>query len=523
MENLRLKYGDVELPIQQGYTITKSSQEVSYSDLVCGWDDSYELPERYQEVQIVNIDTEVVKAYGYIDMYDFGEMRETDVERDITISLFTPMKLATLRTVIANGTYQLVDLIQNHILSPLIADGFLLSAFDIADRQITTNFNLETVEFCMNNLSNKFNFWWYIDEHKKIYIKDIEVLKSANPKYTYDDNNMIEGLQYLKPITESDNYANVVNFKNVRTYQLSQYENWESPSYPNRSYNPLIDNDSITLKKGDEIIFKYPIDIKKENVLKSIKSEWEAIKNIYGVNLFDNSETDAFAINVKCADNVHRGTYIKIGLDGQYSMHSDLSIDTENRDTMFVLISDPFFSNLMTGIRYNGDSNVTRVELIQSAAALIWNYNRFYNDKEIEKKKGKISESGIVETTVDMNASWKTVSELTDIAKTYLNKNSLENANKIELLTDADILEIGDLIKINKFNINSTYIVISINEKNSKNESEYIVKIQNANSLSNFIDVFRNENTQQDESQEYELFVTHYTDEGFVQETEVII
>jgi hypothetical protein len=192
IENLRLKYGNVELEIQDGYTIDKSSHNVAYSDIVCGWnEDITEFPERYQEVQIVNIDNNKVKEYGYIDSFDFGEMRETDVERDINISLMTPMKLTTLRTIIANGTYNLIELLQNIILTPLIYDGFEIAKIDITDHQVTVNFTCETIEYCMNNLSNKFNFWWFIDENKKIYITDVEILKNNEPAYTYNNDNRI--------------------------------------------------------------------------------------------------------------------------------------------------------------------------------------------------------------------------------------------------------------------------------------------------------------------------------------------
>lgn len=192
MENLRLKYGDVELEIQDGYTIDKSSHNVAYSDIVCGWnEDISELPERYQEVKIVNIDNDKVKAYGYVDSFDFGELRETDVERDINISLMTPMKITTLRTVNASGTFDLIELLQNIILTPLIYDGFEIAKLEITNHQVTVNFAIETIEYCLNNLSSKFNFWWFIDENKKIYISDISILQNNEVAYKYDDNNRI--------------------------------------------------------------------------------------------------------------------------------------------------------------------------------------------------------------------------------------------------------------------------------------------------------------------------------------------
>ena len=86
------------------------------------------------------------------------------------------MKLATLRTIILSGTYKLNDLILE-ILQPLIDDGFEIEEMEVTDRTITINYPLNTVEYCMNNLSNKFNFWWFIDEYKKIHINFFKNLK----------------------------------------------------------------------------------------------------------------------------------------------------------------------------------------------------------------------------------------------------------------------------------------------------------------------------------------------------------
>ena len=74
-------------------------------------------------------------------------MRETDIETDINITLLSPMKMATLRTTTAVGTYQLKDLIENTILLPLLDDGFTVGDFEIKDRQITVNYLVETIEY----------------------------------------------------------------------------------------------------------------------------------------------------------------------------------------------------------------------------------------------------------------------------------------------------------------------------------------------------------------------------------------
>ena len=196
---------------------------------------------------------------GYIDDYVFDKMRELDEDINISFTLLSPQKIATLRTCIAVGTYEIKDLIENIILAPLIDDGFILKTLEITDRKITVNYLCKTIEYCLNNLSNKFNFWWYIDENKNIYFKDIELLYSEdNIEHVYDDENKIPGLEYIKPTVSSENYANVVNFTNVRIYEQSDVV-FEGKNIV-ESYNPIIEQQISTLKQNDQIEFLYPVD-----------------------------------------------------------------------------------------------------------------------------------------------------------------------------------------------------------------------------------------------------------------------
>ena len=158
----KLIYGDVELYVLDNYNIEKSSQEVTFNSITCDFTGytQKELPEKYQEVKLV--ENGDILFFGYVDDYTFKEMRETDVDAEIEISLLSPLKLATLRTVSVLGTYKIKKLISK-VLQPLVDDGYEIEEVEIIDKTITVNYQLNTVEYCMNNLSNKFNFWWFID------------------------------------------------------------------------------------------------------------------------------------------------------------------------------------------------------------------------------------------------------------------------------------------------------------------------------------------------------------------------
>jgi len=510
MKNLRLKYNNIELEMESNFEITKSAQEVTYSDINCNWDKPMsDLPLKYQEVQIVNKDTNKVESYGYVNTYRFNAMREKDVETDISINLLSPMKLATVRYIIANGTYNLKQLIERIILAPLVADGFEIAQLDISDRQITTNYNLESIEYCMNNLSSKFNFWWYIDENKKIYVIDIDILKNKEPIASYTDTQTITGLQYIKPITNSDDFANVINFKNLRLYQKStfDYADGEIVEYE----LPLIPKRVTSLKTGEEIIFQYPVDIKKENIIKSAISNGNfAGKDCYGLFMTIKYQNGNFAT-------------VKVGVDnnGSYIITTNVGFDDDNQQKEFSLIRDAFFDNLITGFRYNGETTITEIVSIRSDSILIWNILKFYNDEGIKMLKNKVSKTGIIETTVDMNESWKTINEITEIAKTYLDKNSLSYADELELKCDNSSLKVGDIIHIEKFGINNNYIITTIDEIASNNDIDYIIHCKISNILGSYIDTFRKENSQISDDKTYEMYVSHYSNEGILQIVEV--
>lgn len=514
MKNYRLKYGNVELEMLDECEIIKSSQDISYSDISCNFTNKTkeELPERYQETKIINKDNNKIIAYGYIDTYDFGELRETDIDKDINITLLSPIKLATLRTAIAIGTYTLKDLIESRILQPLVDDGFKIKEINITDRQVTVNFLSETIEYCMNNLSNKFNFWWYIDEKKNIHVKDISLMLAEKTDLIYDDTHRIAGLEYIKPITNSDDYANVINFKNVRIYEYSRLK--LNGSAIVETHNPLIKkqlNDDV--KKDNQIEFEFPVDINKNNIVKSAKSNGIIDTIIYGIYVkgtYSDNTTFSFFISYNTSNKV-------------FETSENLGFDGEENEKEFLLIKDSFFGNLITGFKFNNENkNIKSIEEIGSDSALIWNTNKFYNDKGILNKRGVISNTGIVELTLNMNESWKTIQELTEIGSSYLNKNSLNYADELEIKTDCDVFEVGNTIYINKFLIDGKYVITEIQQIYENRDTEYIVKCKSANMLSNFIDVFRGESSQESPDKTYQLYVTHYEEEGINERFEVV-
>lgn len=495
----------IELPIINNYEITKSSQEVTYSDLTCDFTNKTadDLPEKYQEVKIINDETNEINYFGYIDSYSFNEMRETDIFTEINFTLLSPMKLATLRTFIAVGVYDLEDLIQNIIFKPLINDGFEMNTLSVSKRQVTVNFLSDTIEYGMNILSNQNNLWWFIDENKNIYVQEISEILSKEPMQIYDDTHKISGLQYIKPTISSYNYANVINFSNVRVYEKSEI------IFINNniafSMMPLIKEQITSLSKGNELLFRHPVDIKTENILKNNGVIGLEVAGYYT----DNTEF-RFYINKYIENSKTWSTSSNVGFKGD-----------EQATQEFLLIRDNFFSNLITGFEYNGNKTIGSILSITSDSALPWEVFKFYNDNAINEKKGIINNTGIVEITVNMNEQWRTTQELQSIGIAFMNNNSLKLDGEIELKLDKNMFKIGDVLQINKKFFNSKYIVTKIQENFNK-VFEYIVTCKNANIINDYIDLFRASIGEVPDDKIYQVNVSHYNEEGIKETFEVV-
>lgn len=501
-----IEYGDIQLSLIGSYDLNKSSQAVSFSNLTCDFTNhtSDDLPQRYEECQVyVNND---LKFVGYINGYSFREMRETDDFLEIQLELLSPMAMTTIRTQIATGIYNLKNLI-NFVFEPLVDDGFTIEEVDVIDRQLTVNYVCETIEYIMSDLSSSYNLWWYIDENKRIYVKDINLLLSSEPKHIYDDTHKIKGLMSLKPIISSHDYANVVNFKNVRIYQMSRQE------FDGSEQNPLINESNVYLTNGKQLDFNFPVDFKEENILKSANSmslNGQLACGLYISGVYTDDSTFELYKRYDSSTNTWITTS-NIGFDGN-----------EDSEQEFLLIRDAFFSNLITGFRYNGSKTIKSITNIKSDSALIWNVNKFFNDKGIADKKGIISPTGIIELTVDMNEQWKTIPELLDIGASYIDRSSLSLDGTIELAIDRNIFTIGDIIKINKMIFDGNYIVTSIKEKITKNRSQYIVTCKNTNVEGNYINLFRGKTKQEESVKTYQTYITHYTQNGIKESHEVV-
>lgn len=505
---IRLKILNSYYKIIDGYTINESSREVKFSNIKIDFTNKtiLDLPRKYQEVQVVDIDQnnniEIIFT-GYINNFVLPKMKNKKEYRELEIELLTPLAMATIRTADAVGTYDLKTLI-GEIIRPLISDGFVLKSLNVGENQITVNFLNETIESSLNKLSNKFNFWWYIDKYKNIYINSIDYLMGLQPKFVYDDDNKINGLIDLVPSIDATDYCNVVNFTNVRLYVESYYDSEES-----EGYYPLIS--PRTIKNGDEIVFNQPFDISEKAAYMMGEENYFGIKNVFYIFGKKNNSNADLLIHLR---------YLK----GNFMYDDNVTFsDSYSEESEWVLVRDPFFKNLIVGLKYNGNDSI-EITSASSYTSLVWANVKIQNQAEINKSKNIVSATGIVERKVDMNEQWKTYKELIKIADSYI-KTDPSRVDTVKIKVDEKIdLSIGDTIKIDKedFLINDLYIVT---DKTSVLESNYYTweyTLKNTNILDNYVDLFRAKEQETNEKT-INLVTSDYIEEEIIEKYEVSI
>ena len=158
-----------------------------------------------------------------------------------------------------------------------------------------------------------------------------------------------------------------------------------------------------------------------------------------------------------------------------------------------VLQKDSFFSNLITGFKWNGGEKAAIVR-IRSDTALRYTTMRFMYSAEIEKLKGIISESGQIEKTIDYNETWTTLTQLISYARSLMTQNS-NTVNQVSLEYDIEPnLKIGDVIEINEpdFYIQGKYAVKDISYTyNNEIEQNWQITVKSSDLISSYIDMFR--------------------------------
>ncbi len=495
-----LEYSNKKFKIVNSYTINTSSRQVTFSDINIDFTNRTleDLPIKYQEAQIKK-DDKVIYT-GYVNSFTLPSMKQSDNEfRELEINLLSPMQIATNKVVTIIGTYKLEEVIRR-ALSPLLLDGFEIAELNVRDGQKTVNFLMQTTEFVMNSLSNTESLWWFIDENKKIYINSIEYQFGLLPKMTLTHDEKVSGLLSITPSVEAVNYANVINVKNARVY----FDSWYYSYYDDKLNNkPLFD--ARTLENGHSVDFKYPIDI-SENAIRTIKDK---AKNT-GI-----LEYDSFYIQL----GNNKDYYIAL-IEDEFVISDGIGFSDDDK-SVITLKRDEFFKNLITGFTYNGNDNT--ILTIKSSTALEYRTMKFINSQEIELNKGKITPSGVIEKTVDMNERWFFIDDLvTEVRSLIFNNSNQTNILTLEFDENKQ-LKIGDVIRVDfpNFLTRGDYIITDITYRHANVENWKII-LRSADILENYIDLFREKEKQEINEQIETVIISEYVEEKMNEIHEVV-
>lgn len=485
------------LPVYDVLELNKSGNELTFSNIKAdyGTRNKSQLPMALQEIRIWEgelIDEDDLSQCkllftGYLDSASLTQKHTDEDECDIELTLLSPMNLATRRYVSINGTYQTDELFRL-IFEPLINDGFNLKRINVNKTTISVNYYLETIETIMNDLSNKLNIYWSIDSKKNINIVDIIKLLGQEPKMTIT-TDFIEGLYLLKPIIQNNNYFNCINVKNARIYTSGKNEE-------------LLE--VMKLVNGETSHFVNPID--------------------FGTNGLDrvcfNNNTDHCTIltikdqNQQILYEIEYDTATKQVVLPAGVVYSDG--DTEN--ATLILERDSFFKNLITGLQWKGST--TNITEIKTDSMLKYQLFRITNANEIYKCSQFITDSGIIETTIDVNESWFTFMEMVNYCNNLMTSNS-NNTASVELAFDKDYdFEIGDTIRIKRpnFFIDGDFVITEIKEQKSGYDSyDCQIVAQNNKLQSNYIDIFRKSISEENEVKYNSINVIEYASDEILE------
>ena len=502
---MRLKIGAKRYKIIDSIEIEKSSRELKYTDIVIDFRGGKleDLPVYFQELQVLDKNNKVIFT-GYVESYKLPTLNKTNgIKNELSITLMTPRGILTKKTVTIVSTDKTLNII-NRILQPLYNEGYVLKDYNLENKAITVSLIARSIEECMKNLSTALGFWWYINEKKEIFIYSTDylfnkpVIKSININNYKDE---LKGFISIEPLVEGSDYANIINLKNARIF-----------------YNIFQNNVSITMKKGDTLEFENPVDI-----------SYETAKRLNADNFFAGTEmaVDNLMIHIENSSEIE--AYITSGLNTSGEIKDGINYKnigkTDDENKMFTLVMDSMFTNLATGLKYNGENNIL-ITAIFSETALRYSTMKLINWHEIEINKGKITQTGQIEKTIDANEKWFTVQEAIDFIRNKFIENN-KTTNQIILVLDKDNnIEIGDRIEINLPELYTVgnFIVTDIKQSKTRNNPvNYTIELRNTAVTENYANLFQDELTSEEQTNQIDTeYIVEYAEEETIVESHTI-
>ena len=488
---LIVNFNSTDYKLEVYPVITNSLREVAFTNVAIDFSGKTQsdLPVTYQEITIEDSVTGDVSLTGYVNNYSFRDVfNGTATRRILEIELLSPMSYAAKRTnsVIVNET-SLATVVAS-VLEPLTDDGYTIEENNLITDEISTNYVRDSVEKIMNNLSNKYKFFWYIDQDKKIYLNMINDISIGSVVYSIDDTTL-DYMASIQPVLQSVDYANKVIVKNILLY---------------RTTTTLLPA-TTAIKDNSTYNFLYPIDISEDA----------------GTRVIGDINTTVLFELVTAADTY----FIQYAKStSTYSMSTEVGFAGEDDDDAtkhLLLIRGKEFPDIVTGFKWITTN--TTVTSTESESTLIPYTFQFTDVMEIAANVGKISTSGIVEKLIDGNNQKTTLQEIDNFARNQVTLNNTATKEIIVIFesdigatfnTFLSVLKIGSKISVNlpdEFSVGD-FIITDTEATQDAYLKTYKISARKANLIENFIDLFRkdekDENAEQVDKYVEAIYVT---------------
>jgi len=469
----------IEVPLLNNISLSVNIAKFEVSSITVVYDDflNYELPFAWQEIQLVEDD--VTKYIFYFKSLTAPKFETNNEVIKLQMNLYSTRDLLAHRTRTVQTSGNLNEVVEDIIKEILDDDGYAIISNELPDTVVTATYIKQTIESILNTMANAYEFVWYCDRLKNIYLKPIDNLMSSDDNLTIDTTRHENYGFQIQPSISTTDYNNIVELKNI---MLVSHEYVFSP------------DGYVTLSEGDSITFSRSIWATQQAKDKSEGSY--AI--IPALRVFNNTANIAVFLDD----------------DGIPELPSNVCYSDEDSSDSYIwhIIRDPNNNNLWTGIKYNGSADI-QVTKIETAYALVPTSYIYYDVEEVSSIAPYTGTSGKIQKTVDMYNKYFGNDDMLATAKGNLVKsNSIANEVTIYMeVTDKNEyypdIQLADVIKVNVggklgqlIGVQS-YVVTSYTRQESIKRLTYKISATNINYNNTYIDLFRNVEIQDNDEQ----------------------
>lgn len=503
------RFGGEDFLLLNRPDIRNSSRQTSFSNIVMDFEGktSADLPIKYQEVKIVDkgVSPEKILSLGFVNDIVLPTFNSVDQPVFVELELLSPQTYLAKRTVEKQILNKSVKVGVEMILAEIVSkDGFVIVENTL---QTTTRFSEVyvgmTVEKVMNELSRRFKFIYFVDELKNIHLKSIGSITTGTPVIDITAPQT-PFLKSVKPKIQAVDYANKLTMTNFLLIS---------------SAVPSIHIFQEAATTGEMYRFIKPFSISTNVAGRLPNNSW-----IFRVVV---RKADLSTVTYTLTSDGENVIYpANIGILGIADLDPTVEILLEtSQDNPLTII----------GFKYRGPNG--SFDELFSASCLI-PYSATYLDPiEINKNKGLLNTSGIVEKTMQMYGKYFTIEELSEYAKSLLSQNNRQS-NIVELefkgeIEDVDFIALKNKLKLtNKININlpmffieqGEFVIVDVSSKINQSLDTIKVELRTSNLNENYIDIFRKEDEQMDENDlTNKLLVLYNQDEKTVISQKILV